>query len=165
MVNTTKPLQDQEIQSRDRILPNTGILVFFRDGIVWNKEFSRFRETQMPRGPCASASRPMPGCKRLLRRSVGTCMKKMQLSMAARLGSCLGHLVTERVLGTPSSLPATHQCHLSIFTGHTVTHRDGTCLSLHRLMLNADGPKEELSAHWLLGIVLKSSIVDVQHSM
>ena len=29
MVNTTKPLQDQEIQSRDRILPNTGILVFF----------------------------------------------------------------------------------------------------------------------------------------
>ena len=54
--------------------------------------------------------------------------------MAARLVfSCLGQVVTERVLGTPSSLPATHQCHLSIFTAHTVTHR--TCLPVQRLML------------------------------
>ena len=68
-------------------------------------------------------------------------MKRRQLKMmVTRLVLfCLGQVVTERVLGTPSSLPATHQCHLSIFTAHTVTHR--TCLAACPT-LDADGPEE-----------------------
>ena len=68
-------------------------------------------------------------------------MKRRQLrKMVARLvSSCPRQVVTERVLGTPSSLPATHQCHLSIFTAHTVTHR--TCLAACPT-LDADGPEQ-----------------------